>query len=269
MLKQTEHRVGNIISTDCLYNILGHVMKSWQYSYPSGTTLESAIYEGIKPFYKDARLLGSPSTITDVSKSKDAFDIKGRKVLSHLRKMSRANNLDENNFVKQKVPNHGEVYVRIPHTTTTQVRRPKVDLKGFKGDPKKAIDSQIQDYLQFALVTSTKDGCDQIYSIVLLYGIDEKKGFKSVFLSIEPFGAPQPVRYEIGYKKNGQPCEYSAYDQTNQKIFSLSSFNKGSSNFYKAFQTEHGMLMTWPIESKDDMIYTKNYLEKHAAVQIV
>lgn len=257
----------NILSTDCLYNVLGHVMKSWQYTYPSGTTLESAIYEGMRPFYPDARLLGSPATITDVSKDKDAFDVKGRKVLSHLKKVSVTSNLDDNVFAKQKVPDHGEILVRIPHATITQVRRPKVDLKGYKGDAKKILDAQIQDYQQFAVTTSTKDGCDQIYSLVLLYGIDETKGFKSVFLSIEPFGVPQPVRYETGYKKNGKPCEYRAYDQDNQVIFSLSSFNKGSSNFYKAFQTDHGMLMTWPIEAKDERIFTKDYLEQFAALQ--
>lgn len=256
-----------VFSDECIYNILGHLKNCWNYEYPTGKTLETAIYRGVKPFYADAQLKGAPSTITDVGKDTQAFDVKGSKVLGHINKVTRSANEEKNIFCQQIMPDGKIITVRIPFSTVTQVRRPKVNLKGYKGDSKKTLNEQIKDYHTFAIETSTKDGYKDLYSVVCLYGID--KGYKSVFLTIEKFSIPECVKFDIGKKKNKTPCSYQGYDANGNVVFSLSSFNSGSSNFYKRFYTTHGILMTWPAEDDDHTIFTKEMLLEHGAIQNV
>jgi hypothetical protein len=259
--------MNKIISDECLYNILGHIKNCWTYGYPSGTTLENAIFEGLKPFYPSAKNLGSPSTIVDTAKEDDAFDVKGRKVLGHLKRITGGSNYEDNQFVEQTIPNFGKIKVRIPKSVITQVRRPKVDLKGYKGDAEKILNEQIEDYLKFAFETTNKDGYKNLYSVVVLYGID--KGYKSIFLTIEKFSLPKSSKFSIGQKENSEPCSYDSYDSNGKLLYKLSSFNKGSSNFYKVFETSKGTLVTWPVEEQSDFVYTKDYIEKTSAIQTV
>jgi hypothetical protein len=115
-------------------------------------------------------------------------------------------------------------------------------------------------------VTTTRDdGYEVLFSIVVLYGID--KGFKSVFLTLKKFDIPQIKNYIIENKKDGTPCAYKGIDATGKDIFSLSSFNKGSSNFYKSFCTEEGILMTWLAEEKNQTIFTREELETTCAIK--
>ena len=259
--------MNNIITDECLHNILGHIKNCWTYGYPSGTTLENAIFEGLKPFYPSAKNLGSPSTIVDTAKEDDAFDVKGRKVLGHLKRLTGSANHADNQFIEQNIPNFGKIKVRVPRSVITQVRRPKVDLKGYKGNPEEILNEQIKDYQSFAFETTSKDGYKNLYSVVVLYGID--KGYKSVFLTIEKFSTPSSTRFSVGKKENGEPCSYDSYDQNNKLVFKLSSFNKGSSNFYKTFETSQGTLLTWPVEEKSDFVYTKGYIEKTSAITTI
>lgn len=261
--------ITQVISEQCIYNILGHIKSCWKYDYPTGGTLETAVYLGIKPFYSDARQLGSPSTIVDVGKERDAFDIKGCKVLGHVNKTMKSSNHDKNVFVKQSVPNVGNVHIRIPLSIITQVRRPKVDLKGYKGSAQKSLDEQVDDYQSFAFRTRDKDGYDRLFSMVLLYGIDTNKGFKSAFLTLTEFDIPKIAKYSIGKNGKDVPCSYQGIDAAGSQVFVLSSFNKGSSNFYKRFSTSKGVLMTWPIEEENPFIYTKQILEESTGIQII
>jgi hypothetical protein len=259
--------MNTVLSDDCIYNILGHLKNCWDYTYPTGHTLETAIYRGIKPFYVDAQLKGAPSTFTDVGKGSQAFDIKGSKKLGHIKKVTRAANENQNIFCQQTLPNGNTITVKIPFSTVTQVRRPKVNLKGYKGNSKKTLNEQIGDYYKFAIETSTKEGYKDLYSIVCVYGID--KGYKSVFLTVEQFSIPECVKFDIGKKEDGTPCSYQGYDINGNVVFSLSSFNSGSSNFYKRFYTTQGILMTWPEEDSDQSIFTKEILSEHCAIQNV
>jgi hypothetical protein len=255
----------NQLTQSCINNILGHIKNCWNYDYPTGKTLETAIFRGIEPFYANAKLLGSPSTIVDVGKNNEAFDIKGCKKLGHMVKIVKSSNHVMNNFAEQTVPNSNKIIVRIPKSVVTQVRRPNVDLKNYTGNAKKIIDEQIQDYHQFAVTTTRDDGYEVLFSIVVLYGID--KGFKSVFLTLKKFDIPQIKNYIIENKKDGTPCAYKGIDATGKDIFSLSSFNKGSSNFYKSFCTEEGILMTWLAEEKNQTIFTREELETTCAIK--
>jgi hypothetical protein len=226
----------DVISNKCLYNILGHIKKCWVYGYPTGTTLENAIFEGFKPFYLDAKKLGSPSTIVDTAKEDDAFDVKGKKALGHYVKLTRGSNHLDNRFVEQNVPGFGTIIVRIPNSIITQVRRPKVDLEEYEGNAEQILNEQIKDYQEFAFNTTRKDGYTNLYSIVVLYGID--KGYKSVFLTVEPFSTPASVTFSTGKNENGDPCSYDGYDSNGTLRFKLSSFNKGSSNLNRRFDTK-------------------------------
>lgn len=252
----------------CLINILGHIKDCWNYDYPTGKTLENAFYEGLKPFYPNSKKLGSPSTIVDSGKDNDGFDIKGNKVLGHIIKETRRSNHEHNIFVTQNIPNFGKIKVRIPHSIVTQVRRPKVDLKKFTGNSKKILDEQVADYREFAEKSTLRERYENLFSIVLLYGIDKEKGIKSVFLTVEKFGIPEIERYDIGYKEDKEtPCSYRALNVSGDVVFMLSSFNKGSSNLYKRFPTTSGILMSWPIEEKHSKIHTEEELLATCAIQ--
>ena len=252
-----------LFTDDCIYNILGHIKTCWNYDYPTGKTLETAFYRGIQPFHPDARQLGSPLTITDAGTGTQAFDIKGSKVLGHLKKLTKNSNQDNNVFVTQEFGDQS-VIVRVPTTAITQVRRPKM---GLTGDPEKTINKQVQDYVNFAFTTMKDDGYSDLYSVVLLYGQD--KGWKSVFLTLTQFSVPGATRYEVAKRKNGKPGSYFAYDANNNVVYSIIRFNSGSSNFSKRFNTEEGVLMTWPEDAVDNTIYTKERLNEQTAIKII
>lgn len=261
--------LNKIFSDDCVSNIVGHIKACWEYDYPTGKTLENAIFKGIKPFYADAKALGSPNTIVDVGKEKQAFDIKGSKTLKHLKKKNENSNDENNIFIQQTIPNYGKILVKIPRYIHTQVRRPKVDLKSFTGSAQKTLDDQIKDYHSFAMQTTNRDGFNELISIVLLYGIDDKRGLKSVYLTAEKFNIPTVASYVVGHSKKGTPNAYIGLDKNNEKVFSLSSFNRGSSNFYKTFYIQKGLLVTWEVEEEDPKIYTKKELEKICAIDSI
>jgi len=259
--------MNNILTEDCINNILGHIKKCWNYDYPTGKTLETAVYRGLAPFYPDSKLLGSPTTFVDCGKEQHAFDMKGAKTLGHIIKPTKGANHDDNVFVEQDIPGKGKIYVRVPNSIMTQVRRPKVDLKNYTGDATVTLQEQINDYYEFAVSTSTKAGYTEMLSFVLLYGIDEKRGVKSVFLTIEEFHIPDVVEYRVGKSEatddgTSVPNSYQGIDANGNVVFSLSSFNKGSSNLYKRFTTKQGRLMSWSMEQEDTTVYTREELEK-------
>lgn len=256
-----------VLDTKAIDNVLYHIKKCWDYTYPTGNALEEAFYRGIKPYYKDVKSLGSPKTIVDVSKGKTAFDIKGSKKLGHLKRLGKNSNFEENYFIEQTVPSKGKIKVRVSKSIHTQVRRPKVDLKGFKGNPEKILSNQINEYKDFVFKTATADGCTEVFSVVCQYGID--KGFKSVFLNITKFSIPEISNSIIKSKKDGTPAAYEGYDEFNNLMFALSSFNRGSSNLYKTFETTGGVLFTWPEEEEDVTVGTRTDLEKVGAVTYI
>lgn len=253
-----------ILSEDCIYNILGHIKDCWETDYPNSKNLENAFFKGLLPFYPNSKLLGSPTTIVDAGKDSDAFDIKGCKSLNHVFGLTRNSNQIENYYHTQTLPNGNKVIVKIPKSINTQVRRPNVDLESYKGNAKVILENQVLDYHVFAINSIAKDGYENLYSVVLLYGID--KGYKSIFLTIEDFSIPAIETTKVGVKKDGTPCSYNGLDAEGNVVFTLSSFNRGSSNFVKRFETSSGILMTWEDKSKQDIIHTKNSLQKECCI---
>lgn len=259
----------DVLSKDAVYNIIGHCKKCWDYTYPTGKALEEAIYRGIKPFYKNSQSLGAPNTIVDVSKEKDAFDVKGGKKLGHLKKLSKSANDENNIFVEQILPNALKIKVKIPKNITTMIQRPNVDMKNWKGDPLKIIKSGISFYKNFAHTTTKKADCDNLFSVVVLYGEDEKKGYRSIFITLEEFSEPEIATAKYHLKKDGSHAGYNGFDSNGNIIYSLSPFNRGSVNSYKRFNTKQGVLYTWPIEENDPTIYDESSLRRAGAIRTI
>ena len=259
----------DVLSEDAIYNIVGHCKKCWDYTYPTGKALEEAIYRGLKPFFENSQSLGAPNTIVDVSKDNDAFDIKGGKKLGHLKKLSRSANDNNNVFVEQILPNALKIKVKIPKHITTMIQRPNVDMENWKGDPVTIINKGISDYKNFANNTTKESGCDTLYSVVVLYGEDEKKGYRSLFLTLENFSVPEIQTAKHHLKTNGSHSGYNGFDKEGNLIYSLSPFNRGSVNSYKRFDTNQGVLYTWPIEEGDPTIYDKSFLLKDGAIKVI
>ena len=244
-----------------------HCRKCWDYTYPTGKALEEAIYRGLRPFYLDARSLGAPNTIVDVSKEKDAFDIKGGKKLKHMKRLTASANYEENMFVDQILPNAQVVKVQIPKHITTMVQRPDVDMKNWKGDPFDIIKKGIAFYKKFAETTTKKSNCDNLFSVVVLYG--EHNGYRSVFMTLEDFSSPEIATASYHLKKDGKKAGYIGFDIIGNIVYSLSPFNRGSVNSYKRFETNKGVLYTWPVEEDDPTIYTESDLIKDGSVKFV
>jgi hypothetical protein len=262
-------KLTDILTENAIYNIIGHCKKCWDYTYPTGKALEEAIYRGLKPFYQDTQSLGAPNTIVDVAKNKEGFDAKGGKQLDHLMKIGKSANNDNNIFVEQILPNALKVKVKIPTHITTMVQRPSVDMENWKGDPVAIINKSIAGYQKFANDSIKAIGCKQLYSIVVLYGEDQKKGCRSLFFTLEDFSIPEIATAKHYLKKNGTNAGYLGLDNEGNVIYSLAAFNRGSVNSYKKFKTTKGFLYTWLIEEIDPVIYDKQFLEKDGTIQIV
>lgn len=241
----------NIITEKCIKNIFWHANCCWAYGDPTGSHLEWAIYQGLSPFYDSAKRLGHSSTIVDVGKEDQAFDVKGSKTIRHVPKLTKGSNHIDNNYVLQKLADGREIYVKVPKSISTFVRRPKVNLNNYLGNPKKAIDDQVLDYETFARETTKKDGYKDLYSLIVMYGHLDVENIKSVFISIKEFEIPVIARYEVGLNGKNTPKSYLAYDADNKQIFSIESMNAGSSNFIKRFDTSRGYLVSW-VENKND-----------------
>jgi hypothetical protein len=263
-------KLQEIFSEDCIQNILGHIRCCWTYSSPTSKTLEEAIYRGIKPFYDNIRDLGGPTTIVDIAKGTQALDIKGGQQLGHLKVVGKAQNQDTNIFVEQIMPGAGKIKVRIPKNVDTIIRRPGINLQSFTMEPKQALTECVQEYKTFAEKTTKEAECDSLFTIFVLYGMDEKKGYKSIFLTLEEFFIPEIKKYNISTKEDGvSPQAYLGLDSSGSVIYKLVPFNQSSTNSYKKFDTSRGVLYTWPIEESDPIIYTKEMNEKDGSIKII
>lgn len=259
----------DVIAEEAVYNIIGHCMKCWDYTYPTGTALEEAVFRGLKAYYENSYSLGAPNTIVDVKKDTDAFDIKGGKKLSYLKKMSKSTNLEENIFIEQILPNTEKINVRIPKSIMTMIQRPNVDMENWRGDPNKIISAAISDYKNFASTTTKKANCNSLYSLVVLYGEDKAKKYRSIFITLEEFVEPEIVSTKHHLKQDKSYSGYNGFDKDGKLVYALSPFNRGSINSYKAFDTSKGVLYTYDIEENDPIVYDKTFLEKFGSIKFL
>lgn len=254
-----------MISKSSLYSIIGHIQHYWDYtdSLPTGKPLEKLITDGLRSVYPDSKEMGAPDTIVDVGKEKDAFDIKGVGKLSHSFRVPKEKFYIDNNYLLSNLKNNS-AYVKIPKYVTTMVRRPSVDIKSYSGDAKEIISEQITEYNAFALSTTKKAGFENLYSFITLYG--EDKGLRSVFISVDQFKIPVATSFYTVYNKSDKAVGYAANDSSGKTMFSLSSFNNGSTNFYKTFEIQSGVLYTWEIEKRLPLVYDYDYLIKNGSL---
>lgn len=251
-----------MIDIEAKYNIIGHIKSYWDEtdSLPTGKPLEKLIKDGLIGFYPSACEIGTPHTIVDVAKEKDAYDVKGLGCLSFSYKQPHTTHTINNHYI-----NHSEydLWVKIPKKVSTQVRRPNVDLQGYNGDPSDILTEQITEYKTFAMETTKKDGYDNLYSMLVLYGRNED--YRTVTLSVSPFTIPETNNYDYSYSKNGTQNGYLA-KADNDVMFSLSSFNKGSSNFYKTFEVVDPLTYTWKTTEQEIIKYDYQYLKENGSI---
>ena len=259
----------DIISEDAIYNIIGHIKNCWNYTYPSGAALEEAVYRGLKPYYENVRTLGGPTTIVDVTRNLDAFDIKGGKQLGLLSRMSSKSNKIDNDFIQETLPNGKKIIVKIPKSILAIVKRPNIDMKKFQSDPIKMAQKGIEEYANFADRTTKKDGCNKLYSLVVLYEEDKEKGFRSVFLTLEEFHVPSLTSADFITNKKDEKIGYLALDESNTVCYKILKFNNGSINSYKKFDCSRGILYTWTIDDDDGLIFNQEHVNKHGSLRIV
>lgn len=250
-----------MLTDDVVNNIFFHVEKCWDYTYPTGHSLETTFARGLAPFF-DVQQLGSPSTITDIKVSQISIDAKGIKTLKLSKSASARTNMTDKHKIPVWIGSERRQLV-VPKSVFTPVRRPSVDLEGYKGDPEKILKEQINEYHNFAECSSRADGCDSIQSMVLQYG--EEKGHKFVALSLSEFEKPAITEYRTKYSRTGKPNGYIAIGECGKKVYEISSFNSGSSNLQKRFNTSKIYYRIWEDSiqeesyNKEDMfIWAKN-----------
>jgi hypothetical protein len=258
-----------VIKEEAVYNILGHIRTCWNYTYPTGTALEEAVYRGLKPFYSDVRALGGPLTIVDVVKDTDAFDIKGAKQLGYVSKITKNSNLVENHFVEQTLSNNQIVKIKIPKDILAIVKRPNSDMERFNGDPMEILQKSLTQYETFARETTTKSNCQNLYSIVVLYEEDLEKGYRSIFFTLEKFSIPEIVSGKYIVKKDGTNSGYIGEDNTNSECYKLLGFNTGSVNSYKKYPCNRGILYTWTIDEDDKFIFDEQHINQIGSLRTI
>ena len=233
----------SVLNKDVAAHIFKHVERVCEVTLPTGAALEVAVARGFIDNNKHkVRTFGSPNTITDVAVDDVCLDIKGKKDVGLLNKISKSANYDKNMFIPVDLDDK-EFFIRIPKSIVTQARRPKVDLKGYTADAKTILNEQSKEYVDFAHRTSTKDGCKKIVSIVHLYG--RVKGFNISVLSETFFEEHTIETAETTYKKNGKPAAYQGYNNIGDLVYKLSSFNKGSSNMDKRYYVNNVYYRVW------------------------
>lgn len=230
-----------MINQEIANHIFLHIGRCWDYCYPTGQALETAIARGLEPFF-ETKQLGSPSTITDVKADDVSIDSKGNKTLKLLKKITRATNTEDNQVLELDVLGK-KVYLGVPRSIVTQVRRPKVDLQNYAGDAKETLVEQIDEYETFAITKSKADGCVCIMSFVVQY--QKRDNIKGATLTVNEFEIPQVAEYITKKDGKGKNSAYVALDENGQEVFALSSFNAGSSNMYKRFNTEKFYYRVW------------------------
>jgi hypothetical protein len=244
-----------LITQDVATNIAGHANLAWTYGVPNGDTGEIIIANGIKPFHPNAEQKGGSTTIVDVKVDHIAYDIKCRDVLGIFTKApSNKQKSSEQNYYKIT----DNLFVRVPKSVESPVRRPSVDLENFQGNCKTIITEQIQEYRDYADRTTTAAGCTELRSLLFLYG--QAKGYKAIYIEEQPFATPAPTEFDIYTNTKKQPSAYYAYDH--KLLYKLLDYSKGSTNFVKRFDCHKGFLFVWPETAvATHTITTNNWLE--------
>jgi hypothetical protein len=258
-----------IISPHAVYNIIGHIKTCWNYTYPTGAALEEAIYRGLKSYYHDVRALGGPNTIVDVVKGNCAFDIKGAKQLGFINRLAANSNTADNVFVEQQLSDGKKIIVKIPRSVLAIVKRPNTDMQNFEGDPLSTLEKSLCEYKFFADTTTARAGCQDLYSIVVLYEEDLDRRLRSIFFTCSQFSIPIMANGRYILSEQNKNTGYIAVDATESVCYKLLRFNNGSVNSYKKFDTSQGILYTWSMDEVDDQCFDQSFIKKHGVITCI
>lgn len=234
-------------------NIAAHAKEAWHYSVPNDDAGEAVIREGLGAFYPNVEQRGGSTTIVDVKAGTTALDIKCRDVLGILTKApTKSQEESDNTYVK--VDNN--LYVKVPKSVLSPVRRPNVEHANFSSDAETVILDQIWEYGDYAARTTQEAGCTELHSIVFLYG--QGNGYKAVYIEEQDFGTPAPATFSNYVNKQGKTAGYNAYDANGKVLYKLLEYSKGSINFNKRFDIGNGYLFVWPSKNLATNIITED-----------
>jgi gamma-glutamylcyclotransferase (GGCT)/AIG2-like uncharacterized protein YtfP len=234
-------------------NIAAHAKEAWHYSVPNDDAGEAVIREGLRAFYSDVEQRGGSTTIVDVKAGDVAYDIKCRDVLGIITKAPTKAQLESDN---QYVEVASNLYVKIPNSVLSPVRRPNVEHENFSSDPQTVILDQITEYTEYAKRTTEEAGCTSLNSIIFLYG--QSNGYKAIYIEEQEFSAPAPTGFDTYVNKQGKAAGYNAYDANAKILYKLLEYSKGSVNFNKRFDVNGGYLYVWPSTDLPTEIITED-----------
>jgi hypothetical protein len=210
---------------------------------PNDTTSEIIIACGFKPFYSDTEPRGGSTTIVDVKVGKVAYDVKARDVLNVFTK-ERSEKQRANAPGQQYFKIQDGLYVGRPNCVHSPVRRPNVELENYQGDCRRILTEQIQEYRDYADRTTNEAGCNELRSLLFLYG--QGSGYKAIYIEEQLFATPKPASFTTGKG-------YYAHDASGQQLYQILDYSKGSSNFNKRFDCNNqGFLFVWPAENLEE-----------------
>jgi hypothetical protein len=236
-----------LITTEVAVNIAAHTKRAWTYSVPNDTTSEIIIACGLKPFYTGVEQKGGSTTIVDVKVDTVAYDVKARDVLNVFTK-ARSEKQKANAPGQQYFKVNDNLYVGRPNSIHSPVRRPSVDLENYQGDCQRILTKQIQEYRDYADRTTNEAGCNELRSLLFLYG--QGAGYKAIYIEEQMFGTPAPASFTTGKG-------YYAHDANGQQLYQILDYSKGSSNFNKRFDCNNsGFLFVWPAENLEESAQT-------------
>jgi len=230
-----------LITQQVATNIAAHAKEAWHYSVPNDDAGEAVIREGLRAFYSDVEQRGGSTTIVDVRAGNIAYDIKCRDVLGIITKTPTKTQTESDN---QYVKVDSNLYVKIPTSVLSPVRRPNVEHENFSSNPEEVILDQIAEYQEYAKRTTEEAGCTDLNSIIFLYG--KGNGYKAVYIEEQAFAAPLPSTFDTYINKQGKASGYNAYDANGKILYKLLEYSKGSVNFNKRFDVNGGYLFVWP-----------------------
>ena len=239
--------ITTLLQPATVWNLIGHLTAAWdQGQPPTGSTLEHAIYEGLRPDYPTTRHGGALTFVDVVTQIPDvgrlALDVKGRKTLTMRRRRKQ--------WTGTWYPADRRVEVIA--------RRPTRDMQHFQGDAQTLVQQQVDDYAHFAQTSAHALHCDTIATLICLYG--EAGPYRRLELYLEPFVVEPVVTAHTSQSAAGIRT-YVGCNATGDDCYAIVPFSAGSQNFYRTLTLATTPIHYAYVATPTTHYYTREELE--------